>query len=559
MATQGPPVGEEPDAAVGDGGQPAWSASLLAFAKRLAGERPLVVLLVLGGALRALTMLAYRPALQYVQDSFDYLEDARRLAPGIIRPFGYPLFLALLSPFRQLSLVVLTQHALGMAMGVGLYLLLRRFGARAWLAALGAAPVLLDPYQVYLEQFIMSETVFEALTVSALGLLIWQERPSPERCAAVGGLLAVAALTRSVGLLVVAPAIGYVVLLRLGWRAVAAVSGAVVVVLALYASWFQTLHGEFALNGYSGYFLAGRVLPFADCDSLPLTAEQRSFCDDRPVEKRPGVDWYIWNPDSPLRRADFPPGVDRNEVAAGLARKVIRHQPADYLVSVVSDVVHYLSPGRSQRRGDNPVGAWQYRTEYTPQRWRPEFRPADPYVNQWTWPGATVSHNVVMAAHGFELSPIAPRLDRELAVPLRRYQRTLYVPGIALALAMVVAVLGGCARVRPERRHPRAAALLLAATGVVLVVGTAATSSFDYRYSVPLLTVAPPAGVLGAVLLIERWRERRSRAGSRAAVNPNPTSPAQASATAANHSSQPPGGVHSALPRNSTGPSSPTA
>ena len=70
--------------------------------------------------------------------------------------------------------VAAVQHLLGLAMAVVIYLLLLRRGAPRWLAALAMAPVLLDAYQLQIEQTIMPDTWFEALIVAGLAILLWR-------------------------------------------------------------------------------------------------------------------------------------------------------------------------------------------------------------------------------------------------------------------------------------------------------------------------------------------------------------------------------------------------
>ena len=73
--------------------------------------------------------------------------------------------------------VAVAQHALGLAMAAALYALAIRYGTGRWLAALAAAPVLLDAYQVQAEQTIMPDVLFEALIVAAMTLLLWPRPP----------------------------------------------------------------------------------------------------------------------------------------------------------------------------------------------------------------------------------------------------------------------------------------------------------------------------------------------------------------------------------------------
>jgi hypothetical protein len=177
-------------------------------------------LLGAGAVLRGLTTLAYRPAMEFVQDSFDYLGDARSLAPSVIRPLGYPLFLRALSVTGRFGLVAVAQHLLGLAMAVMLYQLLLRLGVRPWLAALATAPLLLDAYAVYMEQFVLAETLFGFLALAGFVVLLWRLRPSAAACALAAALLACAALTRTVGLALLAPALGYLLVTRAGVRRV---------------------------------------------------------------------------------------------------------------------------------------------------------------------------------------------------------------------------------------------------------------------------------------------------------------------------------------------------
>ncbi len=475
----------------------------------LAGRHRLFTALFLAGVLlRVLTTMAYWPAIEFVQDSFDYLFDARRLEPGIIRPFGYPLFLRVLSVSGQLAVVPIAQHVLGLALAVLVYALVRRLGARPGLAAIAAAPVLLDPYQVHLEHYLMAETLFEALVVGALALLVWQERPSPAACAGAGLALAAAALTRTAGLFLLLPAIAFLVVRRVGWLRLACAAGAVVALLTLYMTWFHSVHGRFAIGSYEGYFFAGRVAPFADCTRMPVPPEERYLCDDRPPDRRLGSDWYIWNPESPLRRKDVPPGTDRNALAGSFARRAVRSHTKDYVRLVLSDLAHYFAPGRHTGRTDYPVQNWQFQTSYDPEPWKPEYPPADPYVYQWTWPGRAVQYNTTLARHGFHFERVRPRFHAGMARALHEYQERVYTPGPALGLFAALGLLAGVGRLPTGLRRLRWSAALFTATGLMMFLAAATTATFDYRYLVPTLPLLGPAGALGIVLLGERLAER---------------------------------------------------
>ena len=111
-------------------------------------------------------------------DSYGYLLDSARLVPSETHPLGYPLFLALLRPFGALTIVLVVQHLLGLGLGVGTYLFLRRrLDVRRSLGLLGAIPVLLDPYQIQLEQFVLAETWTSALLLGAIALVSHGKHP----------------------------------------------------------------------------------------------------------------------------------------------------------------------------------------------------------------------------------------------------------------------------------------------------------------------------------------------------------------------------------------------
>src|SRR5229473_8172382 len=155
----------EPGGAPGPAGR-SWGTR----AARLLGRHWLVaVLLAAGLALRIAAQIAYQPALIYV-DTLKYLYGA---SPGA-DPLGYTLVLRTILAAGSLSLVALAQHLLGLALAVALYAVLVRRGTNRWLAAVAVAPVLLDAYQVQIEQSIMPDVWFEALIVAGIAILLYR-------------------------------------------------------------------------------------------------------------------------------------------------------------------------------------------------------------------------------------------------------------------------------------------------------------------------------------------------------------------------------------------------
>src|SRR5215471_6331803 len=203
-------------------GQPGPGAGRLARLRAQARHAPALArrhwlftaLLALGLVLRVLTQIAYRPALLYI-DSTKYLLGAY---PGDDPP-GYQLALKPIVAVFNLSAIATIQHLLGLGMAVALYLVLLRRGAPRWLSALATAPVLLDAYQVQIEQVIMPDVMFEALIVAGLAALLWRRTLTPWLTITAGLALGASATARQIGQIFILPALGYLLIVVPGWRA----------------------------------------------------------------------------------------------------------------------------------------------------------------------------------------------------------------------------------------------------------------------------------------------------------------------------------------------------
>ena len=165
--------------------------------------------------------MAYRPALFYI-DSYKYLTGTSGYDPE-----GYRFLLAPILWVGNLAVVPAFQHLLGLAMGLAVYVVLIRRGAPRWTGALAAAPVLLDAYQLQMEQTIMPDVVFEALILGGLTILLWKPRPSLIRILAGALVLGLAADVRQVGELLIIPVAVFAVLAAWGARGAAVAPGQV--------------------------------------------------------------------------------------------------------------------------------------------------------------------------------------------------------------------------------------------------------------------------------------------------------------------------------------------
>src|ERR1700676_1002385 len=174
----------------------------------------LAILLAAGLALRVLAQIAYRPALLYI-DSIKYLYGAY---PGNDPP-GYLLVLKPFLAVGNLDVVAAVQHLLGLGMAVTLYVVMCRRGIPRWLAALATAPILLDAYQLQIEQTIMPDTLFEALIVTGLVILLWAPRPTRWMIIGGGIALGASATVAEIGEFLILPAVIYLLAAIPGWRA----------------------------------------------------------------------------------------------------------------------------------------------------------------------------------------------------------------------------------------------------------------------------------------------------------------------------------------------------
>lgn len=441
--------------------------------------------------LRIVVLIAYWPGLELFTDSYDYLALAHTVTPGTWHPAGYPLLLVPLSLTGQLGVVVVVQHLMGLAMGVIVYGLVLRLAARRWLAALAALPVLLDGYQLNIEQFILAETLTSLLLLGGLAVVFWRETVGVRRGAVAGLLLAAATLTRS-SILPVLVLVGLYLLFRRGHRHALLTYGAVVVLaLGGYGGWYAAAHGSFGFDDWTGIYLYGRVAPFATCH-YALPGGEARLCPAQPVSRRPkNGEFYSDSRASPLWRRGRGRRHQRNLLAERFAITVIEHQPLDYLSAVLADTWHYFTPGR-----------WMTTDRIDMQRWR--FPP--PHIHP-----KRDSYHIYFADQGFNHRRITPSPDPALMAPLRTYQSIFYTPGPVFLACLIAAltVALGLVRRHSGRHQARWACLVLAVTAVLLLLSPSLIWGFSYRYELPLLVVCPPAGALAADLALDAAARRR--------------------------------------------------
>jgi hypothetical protein len=454
----------------------------------------LTALLVAGAVIRLLAWLAYQPVLFYYGDSYVYLDDAVRLTPNPTRPIGYPLLVHVLLPFHNLAVIPAVQHVFGLVTAVVCYALLRRLGGGPVTAAsVAAVPVLFDAYLIDLEQYLLAESMFILLVMTALALLVWRTRPSFAACALAGALVGSAALTRTVGLTLILPVLLYCILRWFGVARIALVAAGFAIPLISYAAWYDSHWNTFSLSSYDGYFLYGRVSTFADCADWPVTPAQRQFCFRGPPSTRHNPNYYVWQKwtNRHLSHAEHIRGLKpfaMNSRLRTFSLDAIEHQPVAYAKTILGDLVHYVSPGHWTNRFDTPSTHW--------------FFPDNIHAT-----GRLMDRKIAVKRHGGTLA-----IDASLASVLRVYQKFGFVQGPLLALAFL-AGLAAAAVGRPAGgRRLRAEALLFSLVGLSLPATAAATTMFDYRYALPAippLALAAGTAVLVAESRVRAWRTAR--------------------------------------------------
>jgi hypothetical protein len=464
---------------------------------------PFAILLAAGVVLRAAATIAYRPALIYI-DTPRYLGGDQ----GGLDPLGYTYLLLrpVLGVGGGLTAVAIAQHALGLAMAAALYALAIRYGTRRWLAALAAAPVLLDAYQVQAEQTIMPDVLFEALIVAAMTVLLWPRPPaapdndsSPRaglgRVACGALLLGVSATVRQVGVLFVVPLLAYVLTAGPGWpsrawrpralRALAALAVFALPVIGYMAFSAGVLGTGFRLSNMNDAYLYGRLASAADCATLTVPGYARPLCPAPAIAARLGVDGLSTDPASAVFSYRPPQGISRSTATRSFDQAVLTQQPLRVAEGIAGDAVKVFALTRDTNTGDPPIARWQFQEAY------PVYRAAD--------------ESVLGGNDG-------PRVTGPLAGALRGYQlHGGYTPG-PLLLAFLIAGAAGYAAAR--RRHPALARGALLATGLGLTAAVGADLyEFSWRYQLPLIVTLPLAGALGAAAFLRLAVTRRSAGG----------------------------------------------
>ncbi|MDQ3660163.1 MAG: hypothetical protein M3454_03710 [Actinomycetota bacterium] len=437
-------------------------------------------LFAVGGVLRAVVFFTYQPALLLQLDTLAYLSQASGGSPSGFRPFLYPVFIKPALALNNLALVPLIQHVLGLTIGLLLYVLMRRLGAGPTPAALGTAPILLDGYQLIIEQYVLTEALFDTLVVSAVALLLWRARPSPAALATAGALVAMSGLTRFVGLALIAPFLLYVVIRRLGLLRLCCLLLGFILPLVVYGTWFQTAQGSAGVSNRNGFFLYGRIASFASCEGVDVPPSQTALCIEEPPQQG-FVPTGFWSLDLPKKVTNSPRA---NQILLSFSRRMILAKPLEYAGAVGYDFLRFFAP-RSPPSQEPNVARWRFpRT----------LEDADPRPRVRRLRGSAPPELGVAEFH----IAAAP------AAALRLYQGVVYTYGPLLGALLVAGLAGSWASRSRWREQKGSACLLFSLLGAVILLAPVMTTVYHFRYVLPALPLLGPAGILGATQLSRR-------------------------------------------------------
>jgi hypothetical protein len=458
------------------------------------------VALILSLVPRILEMLSFRPAL-LTADSFVYMQGAVNHQLNTVRPFGYSFFLSFFAGLPHVLAVVVTlQHLMGLAIAVIVYALLRYWGLPGWGAALATFPTLFDTREIALESYILPDTLYCLVILTAAALLITKRTPRIWQCVAAALLLAYACVLRGNGVVLVVVVAAFLLIRKVGWRALVASAAALVIPLAGYAAAYHSQHGSFGLTSSDGLFLWSRTTSFANCKVIDPPADLRPLCPsaEKPVSVRPDSPAfsisndliqntpsdYLWASDA-WWRTDSQPGINSHNNALGkrFALLAIERQPLSYLRVVGRDVLlTFVATDRPQDQAD------MYLT--------PSPRIAH-------LPRYYVRDELAYAGTSANTHPVYPYANLMLD-----YQQPVYFPGVVFLLV----VLTGLAGVVKDWRRWGGIQLLPWGLAAVSIVSPAMLTQSLYRYAI----AAIPLACLAAGLSFARLRDTAPRVSGQA-------------------------------------------
>jgi Dolichyl-phosphate-mannose-protein mannosyltransferase len=453
----------------------------------------LAILVLAGILLRVAASFAVWPSPPDLADSWPYsYYAATDPLANPQHPPGYSLFIAALGLItHSVGAFVVLQHLLGIASALILFAGVRRLCGSPWPGVIGAGVILLGADQVYLEDLIMSETLFTLFLVSAI-YAASRALERPRRWwpwPVMTAVLAVATgITRTSGLFLI-PVLFLALLLARPrpwlprWRPLTALAGVAFALLLVLATANSLDGNRFGVSPSPGWHLYARVAPIADCKQFTPPKGTEVLCERTAPADRFGIDWYLYDPQSPALRYFGPLGTDDSKLDA-FARQVILHQPIAYFESVLPDIEAYFFP--------DSYGAWK------------SGRGTD-IDGQLSWGRAEdAGEEQVSTQRGMEtfFSPFSLTRRFRTITALYHYQRIVRVGASLLTLSTLLVFAG--LFVGPRRN--RIAILVLGVSGLAIIVLPVFGSNYVGRYMVPPSGPIVAAAAIALMSIVPRLR-----------------------------------------------------
>jgi 4-amino-4-deoxy-L-arabinose transferase-like glycosyltransferase len=470
-------------------------------------EWVLAALVSAGITLRVIALASYWPVVTNLSDSTVYAEYAQRDIVGNPQhPAGYSTFLAIIGLIsHQVAVVTVLQHLLGIVTALLLYYAVRRLTRSPWPGLIPAAVLLLSSDQIFLEQNIMSETLFSVLLAAGLYCAVRAiDSPDPwwRWPIATGALMGIAAFVRTDSAFLL-PVLFLAMLLvnpRRTWRkrlvAPGAALASAVVILLGYGVVNEVAHGEFTPAPSPGWHLYGRVAPFADCSQFTPPEGTEALCNPEPPGGRVGNDWYLFYPESPAVKTFGYIGQEDQKLKA-FAMQVIEHQPRAYLSAVFDTLKTYFVP---DTRHDPPM--YSDSGLSTELDWIREV--PEPLLGE------------IRSQMESFFDPFTVHESLGGTRFLMDYEHPFRFGATLLTLCSLLTLLG----LLIGDRRQRIGVLLFGVGGLSMLILSSFGAWYVGRYTVP---IAGPVSAGASIAVLSLWRlERARRRGATPGAEPDP-------------------------------------
>lgn len=465
----------------------------------------LIVLVLAGIVLRVFASLAGWPTLPTLADSWPYSNyAANNIFANPQHPPGYSLFLATFGLItRSVGVFIVLQHLIGIATALLLFAAIRRMCGSPWPGVIAAAVVLLDADVLFLEDQIMSETLFTLLMAATLYATA-RVLEGPDRWwpwpILLGVFSVLMTMSRTAGIFLI-PVI-LLALLFAGprpWRPrLPTLAAYVIIVVALFfvQAGVSSLTGNpFGITPSPGWHLYARAAPIADCTQFTPPPGTRPLCEETAMEVRGGPDHYLYDDDSPALREFGTMGVEDSKLKE-FGEQVVLHQPRAFLESVWPDIWAYFFPDsygqRTSGHGTDIDGqlAWLWANN-------------EDEVQQQTQEGMETF-----------FTPFHVHRRHRLIDAFYHYQRIVRFGGTMLTISTLLILIG----LFVGTRRRRIAVFVLGIGGLAILVLPMFSANYIGRYMVPPAGLYAAAAVIAAMSIVSSLRSRRRGSGAASAA-----------------------------------------